>query len=63
MFSDNQQRAMAIETITDILSRDLAASGGVAPGVALTPIDREGLLMAAKQLAGLIADFSTGAPR
>lgn len=63
MFTDNQQRAMALETITDILSRDLVASGGEARGGALTPVDREGLLMAAKQLAGLMADFSSSAPQ
>ena len=62
MFTDNQQRAMALETITDILSRDLAASGREARRVAFTPVDREGLLMAAKQLAGLMADFSCSAP-
>lgn len=58
MFTVNQQRAMAIETITDILSRDLAATGSEGRAIHLTATDREGLLMAARQLSGLLADFS-----
>jgi len=51
MFTDTQQIAFAIESIADVLARDIEQSTADTPTIQLSACEREGLMMATCQLA------------